>query len=337
MSLLKKLISNSTIKATSALADSKVYKEQEETTTPIPAINVAVSGRLDGGFLPGVTVFAGPSKHFKSSFALLLAKSYMEKNPESVMLFYDNEFGAPQAYFENMGIDMSRVAHVPITNIEELKFDLAKQLSELTEDEKVIVVIDSVGNLASKKEAQNALEENSAADMTRAKEMKSLFRIVTPHVKMKGIPMIVINHTYKEMGLYPKDVVSGGTGIYYSADNIYIIGRQQDKDGTELVGYNFIINVEKSRFVKEKSKIPVSFSMEDGISKYSGLLDMGLESGLVTNPSKGWYAYGKDKFREKDFESVAEVLLASEEFYNWVQAKYSLNTKLWKSEDGGEE
>jgi RecA/RadA recombinase len=337
MSLLNKLIKNSTIKATSALTDSKVYTEQEETTTPIPAINVAISGRLDGGFLPGVTVFAGPSKHFKSSFALLLAKSYMEKNPESVMLFYDNEFGAPQAYFENMGIDMSRVAHVPITNIEELKFDLAKQLSELTEDEKVIVVVDSVGNLASKKEAQNALEENSAADMTRAKEMKSLFRIVTPHVKMKAIPMIVINHTYKEMGLYPKDVVSGGTGIYYSADNIYIIGRQQDKEGNEVVGYNFIINVEKSRFVKEKSKIPVSFSMEDGISKYSGLLDMGLDSGLVTNPSKGWYAYNDVKFREKDFDSVAEDLLTSEDFYNWVKTKYSLSTKLWKIEEPGEE
>jgi len=300
-------------------------------------INVALSGSLDGGLTPGLTMFAGPSKHFKSSFALLLAKSYMEKNPESVMLFYDNEFGAPQQYFDNFGIDTSRVAHTPITNIEELKFDLAKQLNDLTENEKVIVVIDSVGNLASKKEAQNALDENSAADMTRAKEMKSLFRIVTPHIKMKNIPMIVINHTYKEMGLFPKDVVSGGTGIYYSADNIYIIGRQQDKDGTELVGYNFIINVEKSRFVKEKSKIPVSFSMEDGISKYSGLLDMGLESGLVTNPSKGWYAYNDAKFREKDFDSVAEDLLASEEFYNWVQAKYSLSTKLWKSEDGGEE
>jgi RecA/RadA recombinase len=210
MSLLEKILKNSTIKTTSTLGESKVFKQQEEVTTPIPAINVAVSGRLDGGFLPGITVFAGPSKHFKTAFALLLGKSYMEKYPDSVMLFYDNEFGAPQQYFDNFGIDTSRVAHTPITNIEELKFDLAKQLNDLTENEKVIVVIDSVGNLASKKEAQNALDENSAADMTRAKEMKSLFRIVTPHIKMKNIPMIVINHTYKEMGLFPKDVVSGG-------------------------------------------------------------------------------------------------------------------------------
>jgi len=210
MSLLDKILKNSTIKNTSTLGESKVFTKQEEVSTPIPAINVAVSGKLDGGFVPGITVFAGPSKHFKTAFALLLGKAFMEKYPDSVMLFYDNEFGAPQQYFDNFGIDTSRVAHTPITNIEELKFDIAKQLNDLSEKEKVIIVIDSVGNLASKKEAQNALEENSAADMTRAKEMKSLFRIVTPHIKMKNIPMIVINHTYKEMGLFPKDVVSGG-------------------------------------------------------------------------------------------------------------------------------
>ena len=130
-------------------------------------------------------------------------------------------------------------------------------------------------------------------------------------------------------------VVTHNTGIYYSADNIYIIGRQQDKDGKEVVGFNFIINIEKSRFTKEKTKIPVEFSLEDGISKYSGLLDMGLDSGLVTNPSKGWYQYGKQKFRADDFGEVAEELLTSDEFKQWVTDKYSLNTKLWQEE--GEE
>lgn len=333
MSLLEKILKNSTIKTTNTLGESKIFESQEEVPTPIPAVNVALSGRLDGGFLPGITVFAGASKHFKTSFALLLAKSYLDKYPDSILLFYDNEFGAPQGYFENMGIPVDRVVHTPITNIEELKFDMAKQLSELTPADKVVIVVDSVGNLASKKEAQNALDENSAADLTRAKEMKSLFRIVTPHVKMKGIPMIVINHVYKEMGLFPKDIVSGGTGAYYSADNIYIIGRQQDKEGNEIVGYNFIINVEKSRFVKEKQKIPVSVSSEDGISKYSGLLEMGLEAGIVQNPSKGWYSLDGKKFREKEFDTVAESLLESEAFVDWVSSKYLLTSKMYKQEE----
>ena len=120
-------------------------------------------------------------------------------------------------------------------------------------------MIDSIGNLASKKELEDAINEKSVADMSRAKALKGLFRMATPYLAMKNIPMLAVNHTYKEIGLFPKDVVGGGTGIYYSADNIWILGRQQDKVGTEIKGYHFVINVEKSRYVKEKSKIYLSF------------------------------------------------------------------------------
>ena len=74
--------------------------------------------------------------------------------------------------------------------------------------------------------------------------------------------------------MYSKDVVGGGTGSYYGADNIWILGRQQEKDSdNKIAGYNFVINVEKSRFVKEKSKILVSVTHSDGINRWSGLLD----------------------------------------------------------------
>jgi hypothetical protein len=84
-------------------------------------------------------------------------------------------------------------------------------------------------------------------------------------------------------------VVVSNTGIMYSADNVWIIGRQQDKDGTEIQGYHFVINVEKSRFVKEKSKIPISVSWEGGVQKWSGLLDIAILGGYVVKPKNGWY------------------------------------------------
>jgi len=267
MSLLDKLVKNSTIKLTAPLMESKVYGKKDMAPTQVPMINVALSGRIDGGLSPGLLVLAGPSKHFKSAFALLMAGAYMKRNPEAVLLFYDAEFGTPQAYFESFGIDMDRVVHTPITDVEQLKFYMSQQLQEIEKDDKVIIVIDSVGNLASKKETQDALDGKSVADMSRAKALKSLFRIVTPHLNLKDIPLIAVNHTYQEIGLFPKAVVSGGTGIYYSADAIWIIGRQQDKVGKDIQGYHFIINVEKSRHVKEKSKIPISVSWEGGIVK----------------------------------------------------------------------
>jgi RecA/RadA recombinase len=290
MSLLDKLKKNSTIKDSAILSKSKFFEAKDMIQTSIPAVNVALSGDLDGGFTPGLTMWAGPSKHFKTAFSLLMAKAYQDKYKDAVVLFYDSEFGTPQSYFDSFGIDRERVIHTPVTDVEQLKFDVMNQLKEINRGDRVMIMIDSIGNLASKKEVEDALDQKSVGDMTRAKQIKSLFRMITPHLSLKDIPMVVVNHTYMEIGMFPKAIVGGGTGSYYSADNIFILGRQQEKEGSELVGYNFIINVEKSRYVREKAKIPVTVKFDGGISKYSGLLDIALESGHVVKPSNGWYA-----------------------------------------------
>ena len=210
MSILDKIKKNTTIKDSAILAQSKFFTKKDMIPTSIPIVNVALSGRLDGGLTPGLTMWAGPSKHFKTAFSLLMAKSYLDKYPDAALLFYDSEFGTPQSYFQSFGIDMDRVLHTPITDIEQLKFDLMQQLNNVERGEHLIIVIDSIGNLASKKEVEDALDQKSVADMTRAKQNKSLFRMVTPHLSLKDIPMVVVNHTYKEIGMFPKDIVGGG-------------------------------------------------------------------------------------------------------------------------------
>ena len=315
MSVMDKLRKNSKIKTTEVLSESKFFTEKDMVPTNVPMVNVALSGSINGGVTPGLTVLAGPSKHFKTSFALLMAGAYLEAKKDAVLLFYDSEFGSPQSYFEQFGIDTSRVLHTPITNVEELKFDLINQLEELSREDDVIVVIDSIGNLASKKELEDAMNEKSVADMSRAKALKGLFRMATPYLAMKNIPMLAVNHTYKEIGLFPKDVVGGGTGIYYSADNIWILGRQQDKQGTEIKGYHFVINVEKSRYVKEKSKIPISVSWEGGVQRFSGLLDAALAGGYVAKPSNGWYCRVDTSTGELVDPKVRQAQTLEEEFW----------------------
>jgi hypothetical protein len=208
------------------------------------------------------------------------------------------------------------------------------QINNVERGDHVLICSDSVGNLASKKEVDDALEGKSVADMTRAKQMKSLFRMVTPHLTIKDIPMVVVNHTYSEIGLYPKQIVSGGTGIYYSADNIFIIGRQQEKDGTDVVGYNFIVNVEKSRFVREKSKIPIEVTFEGGISTWSGLLDVAIDGKFVVKPSNGWYSkvdmktgeVEDKKYRVKDTytKEFWMSILQSKAFRDYIEGRYKM-------------
>jgi RecA/RadA recombinase len=334
---MDKLKKNSKVKGTAVLGKSEFFGDKEVTPIDVPMLNVALSGRLDGGLVSGLTVLAGPSKHFKTSFALKMASAYLKSDPEAVVLFYDSEFGSPQSYFEAFDIDINRVLHTPITNVEELKFDLISQLEQLEKSDKVIIVIDSIGNLASKKELEDALSEKAVADMSRAKALKGLFRMTTPYLTMKNIPLLAINHTYKEIGLFPKDIVGGGTGIYYSADNIWILGRRQNKTGTEITGYDFIINVEKSRYVKEKSKVPISVSWDGGIERFSGLLDVAIAGGFVVKPSNGWYqkvdtATGEavgSKVREKDTlnEEFWSDILSNEKFADFIEAQYAIGKK----------
>jgi RecA/RadA recombinase len=348
MSLKERLIKNSTIDYTATLMDSKIYGKKDMIPTRVPMINVALSGSIDGGLTPGLTVLAAPSKHFKTAFSLLMAAAFLKSNPEGIILFYDSEFGTPESYFTSFGVPLDSVVHTPITDIEQLKFDVMQQLQELKRDDKVMIVIDSVGNLASKKEVEDALKGSSAADMSRAKQLKSLFRMVTPHLTLKDIPMVVVNHVYMTQEMYSKAVVSGGTGIYYSADNIWIIGRQQDKDDKELLGYHFVINIEKSRYVKEKSKIPITVGFDSGINKWSGLLDLALEGKYIVKPKQGWYARvdqetgeisGKN-YRAADIVDNGDfwkTILNETNFNEWIKNKYALSSgEIMKRDDDDE-
>ena len=344
-SLMEKLAKNSTIKSTAPIMDSKVFGKKDMAPTSVPMVNVALSGKLDGGLSPGLLMLAGPSKHFKSAFALLMAAAHQKKYKDSVILFYDSEFGTPPEYFKSFGIDMDRVIHTPITDVEQLKFDITNQLNDLDKKDNVCIVIDSIGNLASKKEVDDALDGKSVADMSRAKQMKSLFRIVTPHLNLKDIPLICVNHTYKEIGLFPKDIVSGGTGAYYSADAIWIIGRRQEKEGTEIKGYHFVVNIEKSRHVREKSQIPITVTFDGGIMKWSGLLEVAEKAGYVHKPKVGWYeavdpetgVVLSDKLmRAKDINSNAEfwkMMFTETKLAESIKTRYTVGGTALMSED----
>lgn len=348
MSLKDRLIKNSTVSHTAMLSDSKVYGQKDMIPTAVPMINVALSGRIDGGLTPGLTVLAAPSKHFKTAFSLLMAAAYLKAHPDAVVLFYDSEFGTPESYFTSFGVPLESVVHTPITDIEQLKFDVMQQLQEIKRGDKVIIIIDSIGNLASKKEVEDALKQNAAADMTRAKQLKSLFRMVTPHLTLKDIPMVVVNHIYMTQEMFSKPVVSGGTGVYYSADNIWIIGRQQEKDDKEIVGYHFIINIEKSRYVKEKSKIPITVNYDSGINKWSGLLDLAIEAGVIVKPKQGWYArvdsetgeIGGKNYRAADIIDNNDFwrnVFEETDFAEWIRNRYSLGMgEIMRSEDAEE-
>ena len=131
-------------------------------------------------------------------------------------------------------------------------------------------------------------------------------------------------------------VVSHNTAVTYTANTIFVITKSQEKstDG-DLEGWKFTINIHKSRYVKEKEKLPFRVLYDGGIQKYSGILDIALDGNFVQKPKSGWYSLvdqetgelGVKNFRAKDFETdeLAGEMLKTEKFKHYVKSKFKLS------------
>lgn len=341
-SLLDKLIKASPSKRAEVLTKSDSFINRDFITTDIPILNVAFSGELDGGLATGITLLAGPPQTYKSSIALACVRAYLNKYPDGTCIWYDSEGGFTPEYMAMHGVDPERVLHVPVDHLEMLKFEMVAHLEEIKKSDRVIMIVDSIGNTGSQKELEDAKNEKSVADMARAKATKSLFRIITPSIRNRDIPCIAVCHTYDTMETYSKQVISGGKGAQYSANQAFIISKAQvkekvknegDKVKDELTGFTFTLAVEKSRYVREKSRLPFTVLFNSGIQKYSGLKELAFRANMVVMPSNGWYSRvdedgvieeKKWRIKEMNSEEFWAPVLISKRFRDYVRNKYKL-------------
>lgn len=330
--LMKKILKESKNPYINALEDSEFLNRDDPIITHIPAMNLILSGKIDGGFDSGIVSIAGKSKHFKSFFALHMAKAFLKKNPDGIIVFFDSEFGSPIKYFKLvMGdeYDPDKFVHAPILSVEDLRTQMLNMLESSERGDKLMFIVDSVGNLASMKETEDTLDGKNTVDMTRAKALKSMFRLITPRLTMKNIPLVNINHTYQTLEKFSKEVQGGGTGNIYASDTIIFVGKQQEKDGKDLLGYSFILKSEKSRYVREKMAIPVLVMYDGGIYKYSGMFDLAVSYDIIKCPSQGYYTYGDSdkKLRRKVIEAddkIMEEIINDEKFKQLVESEFML-------------
>lgn len=309
------------------LQDSEIINNADFFSTSVKAINIALSGDINGGMRPGLLQIVGESKCFKTLFMLIIAKGYLDKYPEAEFMLFDSEFGAAKQYFESVGIDPNRVGHLPIKSVEDLRTQANRILDKITRGQKVFFGVDSVGLLPSSKEVKDAVSGNDAADLTRARAMNSFFRTVVVQLVPLDIPMVVVNHSYDSIGGFiPQKIVKGGKGSYLASNDIWMVTRANDRETSgdkELIGYKFTIGIEKSRTLKEKSKIPIMVSLEDGIDAYSGLLDIAEDGGFITKPTKQKYEYnGEIVGSEREANKFLDALILDPNFSDFINETY---------------
>lgn len=274
------------------------------------ALNCQISADPFRGVPAGrITQFAGPESVGKSIIAIQIVKN-AQKNGYTI-LYYDTEGAQNRENLTSQGIDDETLIHSPITSIRELQTDILSILDEVKKTEKLLIVIDSIGMLGSNKQFEDARAGKHKQDMTKQKELKSLFVTITGLSAIKMVPIIVANHTYDDItSMYGGQVVSGGKGSKFSSSTIVSITKSQDKDDKtkKILGSYATCTAIKSRLAKEKTKVKILINFAKGIEKYSGLFDIALELGIITVPKQGWYTYegaGKN-FRKKELDTDAK-------------------------------
>ena len=210
------------------------------------------------------------------------------------------EFGASIAYllnwtekyygYEDRGIDVKRVIHIPVSTVEEFRHQAVKILEKYGEEAEprppLMLCLDSLGMLSTEKELNDMSDGKNVRDMTKAQVLKGTFRVLTLMLAKVNVPFIVTNHVYDQIGsMFPQNVMGGGSAVQYAASSIVFLSKRKEKDGTEVIGNIIHCKMQKSRKTKENKMVDVLLTYKDGLHQYYGLLEMAEAAGIFKKVS----------------------------------------------------
>lgn len=288
------------------------------------ALNAIFSGSVYRGVPVGrVTGFSGPSGAGKTLIINKIIANAQKKGYFAAI--WDTEAAVDRQSAEGVGIDPKRVKYYPVETVEDCRNQIATFLDKIIAANdpnlKVIIAIDSLGNLASAKELRDVTEGKDAADMgTKAKAMKSMMRALTFKAAKARVPILFTNHIYDNpTSLYPELVKkqSGGSGPVYLASLLVQLATRNEKidknEGQEAIGVAHNVSgvtlsamTVKNRFVPPFLKAELYNNFRTGLTRYAGLADMAIAMGVVQGDKT--YSLGDQKLGyRKNWENDTEL------------------------------
>lgn len=282
-------------------SDENEFQTREYINSGNYLFNALLSADIRKGFASGkIYTLAGKSAVGKSFLALEAIRQAQILGYTCVL--YDSEFSHNDfTNLQERGVQLDKLLYIPIGTVEELRTSIVNILEDITLDDKVMFVFDSIGNLASEKETESALSDDGKTDMSKQKAIKSLFRLITLKCGILQCPVIAIQHTYDSQSFIPQQVVSGGGGILFNSSVIITFTKAQDKDGDGIIGSVVSATNAKNRFSLEKSKVKFKIAYKTGIDPYSGLCEWCEENGVFKKSGRG-YEYQDRKIQKSEMD-----------------------------------
>lgn len=271
------------------------------------SLNALLSGSIFGG-LPNnkVTALAGEPSTGKTFYAINIVRQFLRDNPKGFVFYFESESAISKQMLQDRGIDVKRIAIVPVATIQEFRTQAVKMLDkyiENTDNPPMMFVLDSLGNLSTEKEIQDIADGKDTRDMTRAQLIRGAFRVLTLKLGKAKVPLIVTNHVYDVVGSYvPMKKMGGGSGLEYAASTIIFLSKKKDrdKDSKEVTGAILKAVLKKARLTIENKEVETLLDYTAGLDPYYGLLELAEKFELVKKISNK-YEFSNG---EKAFESA---------------------------------
>ena len=275
----------------SVVADGTDFDTDIFIDTGSYILNALMSGSIHGG-LPSnkITALAGESATGKTFFLMGIVKSFLDKNPNAGVIYFESESAITKQMVVDRGIDPNRMVLMPVTTVQEFRTQAINILDGYlsqheSERQPLFMCLDSLGMLSTTKEIEDTADGKETRDMTRAQVLKAAFRVLTLKLGRAGVPLVVTNHTYETMGLFSSKEMGGGSGLKYAASSIVYLSKKKDKDGSEVVGNIIHCKNHKSRLTVENKMVDVRLSYSKGLDRYYGLLDLALKYNIFKSMS----------------------------------------------------
>ncbi len=296
---------------------SVMFLGEEESRTDIQAVSTG-SLSLDialgiGGLPRGrVVEIYGPESSGKTTLALHVIAEMQKLGGTAA--FIDAEHALDPTYAKRLGV-----------NTDDLLIsqpDTGEQALEIT-DMLVrsggvdIVVVDSVAALTPKAEIEG--EMGSSHMGLQARLMSQALRKLTSNIKKTNTMVIFINQLRMKIGVMfgnPETTTGGNALKFYASVRLDIRRIGAIKKGDEVLGNETRVKVLKNKVAPPFKKAEFQILYNQGISRESEVIDLGVELGLVEKAG-AWYSVegerigqGKDNSRDylKDNSEICKKI-----------------------------